>query len=588
MKKVINTLLISLLVLIPFTVSAEDNCSKSITIKNIDLVKVEGKANETADSTIDNQLIKLNLKFKAVGDKAIYKVLLKNNSEEEFKLNEDKIYTNSKYIDCNLKSLDNSKIIGSKKEKEVLLTIEYTTPIKDELFENYEYRLDEEVTINLYNNKTTNPVTSTGIISIVFIILLLVIFTISKKKRIKLLSIFILSIIIPISVNAICNATIKVKPNVVFEKIPVAPTKNCHFDGDLVQGAEYTDGQYVYRYLQEGSAGHGWNNISEGWGMKVVDYNSTEPLTSEMCTYINDIPVTSLAYSLYDTKATSIDLTSFNTSNIKSMEGTFRNVQAHFDLRTFDTSKVKTMWGMFAYDNLNNIDLSYLNTSNVESMVYMFGESEADNLDLTGFDLSKVTDMEQMFIKAKINNLNMSNVNTSKLQIMKEMFREFEGNVNLSGINTSSVTNMNNAFLQAKTNNIDFSSFDTSKVTNMNSMFYEAEMDIIDVSSFTIESLASIRSMFSNTKARIVDISGFHITKPIEFRNMFASAPNLETIYASESFNPSFLSGNDNFYSNTKLKGMNGTSCANVSSSNDLLYMRIDQGTSSPGCFSSK
>ena len=103
MKKVINTLLISLLVLIPFTVSAEDNCSKSITIKNIDLVKVEGKANETADSTIDNQLIKLNLKFKAVGDKAIYKVLLKNNSEEEFKLNEDKIYTNSKYIDCNLK-----------------------------------------------------------------------------------------------------------------------------------------------------------------------------------------------------------------------------------------------------------------------------------------------------------------------------------------------------------------------------------------------------------------------------------------------------------------------------------------------------
>ena len=588
MKKIISILLISLLVLIPFTVSAEDNCSKSITIKNIDLVKVEGKANETADSTIDNQLIQLNLKFKELGDKATYKVLLKNNSEEEFKLNEDKIYTNSKYIDCNLKSLDNSKIIGSKKEKEVLLTIEYTTPIKDELFKNYEYRLDEEVTINLYNNKTTNPVTSTGIISIVFIILLLVIFTISKKKRIKLLSIFILSIIIPISVNAICNATIKVKPNIVFEKIPVAPTKNCHFDGDLVQGAEYTDGQYVYRYLQEGSAGHGWNNISEGWGMKVVDYNSTEPLTSEMCTFINDIPVTSLAYSLYGTKATSIDLSSFNTSNIISMEGMFRDVQAHFDLRTFDTSKVKTMWGMFASDNLNNIDLSYLNTSNVESMVYMFGESEANNLDLTGFDFSKVTDMEQMFIKAKINNLNLSNVNTSKLQIMKAMFREFEGNVNLSGINTSSVTNMNNTFLQAKTNNIDFSSFDTSKVTNMNSIFSEAEMDIIDVSSFTIESLASIRSMFSNTKARIVDISGFHITKPIEFRNMFASAPNLETIYASESFNPSFLSGDDNFDSNTKLKGMNGTSCGNVSSSNDLLYMRIDQGTSSPGCFSSK
>ena len=43
MKKVINTLLILLLVIIPFPVSAEDNCSKSITIKNIELVKLEGK-----------------------------------------------------------------------------------------------------------------------------------------------------------------------------------------------------------------------------------------------------------------------------------------------------------------------------------------------------------------------------------------------------------------------------------------------------------------------------------------------------------------------------------------------------------------
>ena len=76
--------------------------------------------------------------------------------------------------------------------------------------------------------------------------------------------------------------------------------------------------------------------------------------------------------------------------------------------------------------------------------------------------------------------------------------------------------------------------------------FQEVESDLIATleKSFITENV--------HNKARIVDISGFHITKQIEFRNMFASAPNLETIYASESFNPSFLSGDDNFYSNTK------------------------------------
>ena len=37
-----------------------------------------------------------------------------------------------------------------------------------------------------------------------------------------------------------------------------------------------------------------------------------------------------------------------------------------------------------------------------------------------------------------------------------------------------------------------------------------------------------------------------------------------------------------------KLEGMNGTDCSSIEKENDLLYMRVDGGPSSPGCFSLK
>ena len=43
----------------------------------------------------------------------------------------------------------------------------------------------------------------------------------------------------------------------------------CIFDGDMVQGTEFVQGQYTYRYRQAGvrsSDGLAWNNFSkDGW-----------------------------------------------------------------------------------------------------------------------------------------------------------------------------------------------------------------------------------------------------------------------------------------------------------------------------------
>ena len=90
------------------------------------------------------------------------------------------------------------------------------------------------------------------------------------------------------------------------------PVTNCSYEGELIQRAEYVNGQYTYRYMQEYDVNdgveEGVNKSYDGWAVILTDKESTEPVTSELCTYINDKPVLSMRYMFYKSKAESIDL----------------------------------------------------------------------------------------------------------------------------------------------------------------------------------------------------------------------------------------------------------------------------------------
>ena len=155
---------------------------------------------------------------------------------------------------------------------------------------------------------------------------------------------------------------------------------NCTFDGDMVQGAEYVNGQYTYRYKQEGkpaSSGLAWQNItSDGWGVQLTDKASTDAVNSEVCTYINNKPITSMSYMFYKSQATTLDLSNFDTSNVTNMYGMFSGSQATtLDVSNFDTSNVTNMSVMFSYSHATTLDVSNFDTSNVTSMNAMFNSS---------------------------------------------------------------------------------------------------------------------------------------------------------------------------------------------------------------------
>ena len=201
----------------------------------------------------------------------------------------------------------------------------------------------------------------------------------------------------------------------------------CTFDGELVQGAEYVNGQYTYRYMQEVKSvdtGLSWVNIEEdGWGVQLTDKTSTEPVTSKLCRYINNKPVTSMSYMFAGSKATILDLSSFDTSNVTSMFSMFSECAATtLDLSNFDTSNVTNMSGMFSESAATTIDLSSFNTSNVTDMSWMFAYSVATTLDLSSFNTKNVNDMSFMFDNSSATTIDLSGFDTSKVTDMERMF----------------------------------------------------------------------------------------------------------------------------------------------------------------------
>lgn len=180
----------------------------------------------------------------------------------------------------------------------------------------------------------------------------------------------------------------------------------CNYDGEMVQGAEYINGQYTYRYMQEynnSTSGYNWTNIKDnGWGVVLTDKESTEPVTSKLCTYINNIPVVSMLNMFSESQTSSIDLSSFNTKNVTNMGFMFNKTQVTtLDLSSFDTSKVTDMKEMFSSVKTKNINVSSFNTSNVTDMSRMFAWNDNIMLDLRSFDLNDNVDLTGMFTNSK-------------------------------------------------------------------------------------------------------------------------------------------------------------------------------------------
>ena len=382
-----------------------------------------------------------------------------------------------------------------------------------------------------------------------------------------------------------------------YSEITLADTSTntyfCKTNSTLTQGLNYNNGQYTYAYKQQGasaSSGLGWSNITNnGWGVQLTDKASTDAVTSKLCTYINDKPVTSMSYMFWDSQALRIDLSNFNTSNVYNMGGMFSSSQATtLDLSNFDTSNVTNMGGMFQHSQATTLDLSNFDTSNVTNMQCMLCDSQATTIDVSHFDTSNVTNMNSMFWNSKAITIGVSHFDTSKVTNMNVMFGNSQATtIDVSHFDTSNVTNMQGMFQHSQATIIDVSNFDTSNVTNMQCMFCDSKAATLDLSHFDTSNVTNMQGMFWKSQATTLDVSHFDTSNVTNMEVMFAYMTNLKTIYASSKFvTTSVTSSTSMFEKSTNLVGGAGTKYNK--SYLDKTYARIDGGTSNPGYFTEK
>ena len=184
------------------------------------------------------------------------------------------------------------------------------------------------------------------------------------------------------------------------------------------------------------------------------------------------------------TKMETIDLSSFNTSEVITMNTMFymMNSLKSIDVSGFNTSKVTDMNAMFDLTGvIEQLDVSNFDTSNVTDMKWMFfGLNKLKKLNLTNFDTSKVTNMYGMFdTMTDVSEIKFgTNFNTRNVTNMGRMFSRTSSiqQLDLSHFNTGNVTAMNDMFsLMTSLTQINFgANFDTSNVTDMTGMFYQS------------------------------------------------------------------------------------------------------------------
>jgi len=240
MKKLIILLV---MLFIPFIVLAEECDISNITITSMKPNKIEGNTEVISEPTFEDRTINLNLKMYDVNDSITYDLVIKNDSEEDYMIDEDTFKTDSDYIEYTLKTKDNTNVVKAKNSKEVSLIVTYKKEIEDDKLTNNKFNASNSLKLSLNTSEkeqpldiiTTdnikesldpqevkNPITSVSsmmLISTILLTSIVILYILIKRKNkyTKYLLILVSMLLIP-TVYAICTCDIEVESTIEIEK----------------------------------------------------------------------------------------------------------------------------------------------------------------------------------------------------------------------------------------------------------------------------------------------------------------------------------------------------------------------------------
>ena len=184
------------------------------------------------------------------------------------------------------------------------------------------------------------------------------------------------------------------------------------------------------------------------------------------------------------------------------------------DLTSFNTRNVTTMEKMFyKCKNLKSVNLSNLNAENLKDISEMFyGCNNLTNVNLSSFNIINVTDMKYMFSHSGLKKINLNFINTHNLKNIAGLFSYCENLefVDFSSFNTKNVTNMSELFEGClKLSNIDLSYLNTEKTKNMKSFFAKTNIKDINLSLLDVKNVENMEYFFAESSNIIINEKNF-------------------------------------------------------------------------------
>ena len=161
MKKI---LLLLLFLFMPIFINAQTCNKNDIVIKSVIFDSTSGNASEKSTPVINGKSIKLDLNMNHVNDIVTYKVVIENNSKNNYEI--EKILGKSNYIEYVFE--DESSVIESNTTKELHLKAIYRNEVPSNLLNNGTYNDSDDIVLSL--STLVNP--KTGYTFILFIIVL--------------------------------------------------------------------------------------------------------------------------------------------------------------------------------------------------------------------------------------------------------------------------------------------------------------------------------------------------------------------------------------------------------------------------------
>ena len=327
-----------------------------------------------------------------------------------------------------------------------------------------------------------------------------------------------------------------------------------------------TTGDYHIYVWVDGTTLYWWSNADNVYiGNSYKDLWNGKTFKSIDLSGIDFSKLTSMRNMFGCINLESIDLSEFDSSNVRDMSQVFWYGYNNINIKTiklvrddgtsaFVTSRAVTMQRMFSYLQITTLDLSCFDTSNVRSMRWMFYNSQklaeikfnkADGT--TGFDTSAAESIRAMFSNCqRLTQLDMSGFDTSKVRDMSYLFEKCYSMTDIklckddgtTAFVTDNVYLMNYMFSECrKITQLDLHNFNTSKAIRMDAMFYDCEaLTSLDISSFDTSGVLYMNSMFKvcRVMTELKLGGGFDTSKVRLMNEMFSECNALEKIVSDE------------------------------------------------------